>query len=69
MSRFLLTGQESGVAPRLRLTFIFYRLAAEEEKYNNKKSEAEAQLAEYEPLFIFLNSTIKIILFSEPMSG
>ena len=26
----------------------FYRLAAEEEKYNNKKSEAETQLAEYE---------------------
>ena len=63
MSRFLLTGQESGVAPRLRLTFIFYRLAAEEEKYNNKKSEAEAQLAEYEPLFIFLNSTINNFVF------
>ena len=26
----------------------FYRLSAEEEKYNNKKTEAEAQLAEYE---------------------
>ena len=26
----------------------FYRLSAEEEKYNNKKAEAEAQLAEYD---------------------
>lgn len=28
-------------------SFQFFRLASEEEKFNNKKSEAEAQLAEY----------------------
>ena len=47
MSRFFRAGDEKK-SFFSDLSFIFYRLAAEEEKYNNKKSEAEAQLAEYD---------------------